>query len=196
MPGHGKIVLVSYHVGRPSRLLEGVATGTLLAITHVGIAIVFVLAGVAVISRSLAAAGRAPAFEIMSAALIALIGLYLVVRTIWPPAHDHARDGKTLAVATGLVPCPLTTFILTYALAKGKLAIGLAAVAGMLGGVIVTLVSFAVAAVAARDQFMGLLSRTEGWRHKVGWGLELGGALAVLLIGIAMLARQYGLSPR
>ena len=54
MPGHGKIVLVSYHVGRPSRLIEGVATGTLLAITHVGMAIVFVLAGVAVISRSLA----------------------------------------------------------------------------------------------------------------------------------------------
>jgi nickel/cobalt exporter len=153
----------------------------------------FVLAGVAVISRSLAAGGRAPAFEIMSAALIALIGLYLVVRRIWPPAYDHARDGKTLAVATGLVPCPLTTFILTYALAKGKLAIGLAAVAGMLGGVIVTLVSFAVAAVVSRDQFMGLLSRTEGWRHKVGWGLEFAGALAVLLIGIAMLARQYGL---
>ena len=36
MPGHGKTVLVSYHIGRPSRVIEGVATGTLLAITHVG----------------------------------------------------------------------------------------------------------------------------------------------------------------
>lgn len=196
MPGHGKIVLVSYHVGRPGRLIEGVATGTLLAITHVGMAIVFVLAGVAVISRSLAAGGRAPTFETASAALIALIGLNLVVRAVWPPQHQHVRDGKMLAVVTGLVPCPLTTFILTYALAKGKLAIGLAAVGGMLAGVIVTLVTFAVTAVVARDRFMGLLSRTEGWRHKVGWGLELAGALAVLLIGAVMLARQYGLIPR
>ena len=66
MPGHGKIVLVSYHVGRSGRWLEGVATGALLAITHVGTAILFVLVGVAVISRSLAAGGRAPAFETLS----------------------------------------------------------------------------------------------------------------------------------
>jgi nickel/cobalt exporter len=60
MPGHGKTVLVSYHLGRPGRIMDGLLTGTLLAIMHVGIAIVFVLAGVAVISRSLGAGGRAP----------------------------------------------------------------------------------------------------------------------------------------
>lgn len=68
MPGHGKTVLVSYHLGRAGRLIDGVATGLLLAITHVGMAVVFVLAGVAVISRSVAAGGRAPAFETASAA--------------------------------------------------------------------------------------------------------------------------------
>ena len=78
-----------------------------------------------------------------------------------------------LAFVTGLVPCPLTTFILTYALAKGKLAIGLAAVGGMLAGVIVTLVTFAVTAVVARDRFMGLLARTEGWRHNWDGALNL-----------------------
>lgn len=196
MPGHGKIVLVSYHVGRSGRWLEGVATGALLAITHVGTAILFVLVGVAVISRSLAAGGRAPAFETLSAILIAVIGLYLVARTLWPPHHRHDQDGKMLAFVTGLVPCPLTTFILTYALAKGKLAIGFAAVLGMLAGVIVTLVTFAVTAVVARERFLRLLSRTEGWRHNVGWGLEIAGALAVLLIGCAMVARQYGLIAR
>jgi ABC-type nickel/cobalt efflux system permease component RcnA len=66
MPGHGKTVLVSYHLGRPSRVVEGVTTGALLALTHVGSAVVFVLAGVAVISRLLAAAGRASAFEMTS----------------------------------------------------------------------------------------------------------------------------------
>jgi ABC-type nickel/cobalt efflux system permease component RcnA len=190
MPGHGKTVLVSYHLSRAGHLIEGVATGTLLATTHVGMAVLFVVAGVAVISRSVAAGGRAPAFETASAALIALIGVYLLARTLWPPRHQHARDGKTLAVATGLVPCPLTTFILTYALAKGKLAIGLAAVAGMLAGVIVTLVTFAVAAVAARGQFVALLARTERFRLTIGWWLEVAGALGVSALGIAMLTRR------
>jgi ABC-type nickel/cobalt efflux system permease component RcnA len=190
MPGHGKTVLVSYHLGRAGRLIDGVATGLLLAITHVGMAVVFVLAGVAVISRSVAAGGRAPAFETASAALIGIIGLYLVVRTILPPSHQHVRDGRMLALVTGLVPCPLTTFILTYALAKGKLAIGLAAVGGMLAGVIATLVTLTVAAVLVRGHFVALLARTEALRQRIGWGLELAGAVAVLLLGAAMLARR------
>jgi ABC-type nickel/cobalt efflux system permease component RcnA len=85
MPGHGKSVLVSYHLGRRSRPVEGMATGVLLASTHVGIAILFVLTGVAVINRSFAAGGRAPAFQFLSATLIALLGLYLLLRALWPP---------------------------------------------------------------------------------------------------------------
>ena len=54
MPGHGKSLLVSYHFGRTGRWTGGIATGALLALTHVGLAIVLVLAGVAVISRTAA----------------------------------------------------------------------------------------------------------------------------------------------
>jgi nickel/cobalt transporter (NicO) family protein len=129
MPGHGKSVLMSYHLGRPGRWTQGVATGTLLALTHVGSAVVLVLAGIAVISRSFAAGGRAPSFETASAILIMLIGAWLLVKS----AHLHdgqAWSGNALAVATGLIPCPLTTFILALAIAKGKLAVGLAAVGG------------------------------------------------------------------
>lgn len=193
MPGHGKTVLMSYHLGRRGRVIEGLATGTLLAITHVGMAILFVLVGITVISRSLAAAGRAPAFEAASAFLIAVIGVYLVLRTLRPSRHEHAKDGRVLAVVTGLVPCPLTTFILTYALARGKLAAGFAAVGGMLVGVIVTLAGFAAAAVVARQRFLSVLAQTEGLRRHIGWWLELFGALGVLVVGLAMLARGWAL---
>jgi nickel/cobalt exporter len=192
MPGHGKSVLVSYHLSREGRWYEGLTTGTLLALTHVGMAVVLVLAGVAVISRSVAAAGRAPAFELASGALITLIGLYLVARLLWPRSHAQPRDGRMLAVATGLIPCPLTTFILTYALARGKLAVGLAAVLGMMLGVIATLATFAVSAVLARGRVMTLLVRTESFRATAGWGLELVGALGVLALGVAMLMSRIG----
>jgi ABC-type nickel/cobalt efflux system permease component RcnA len=189
MPGHGKTVLVSYHLGRRGRVVEGIATGALLAITHVGMAVLFVVAGMAVISRSLAVAGRAPAFETASGALIAGIGVYLLLHSLRPSQHQHAGDGKALAVVTGLVPCPLTTFILTYALARGKLAAGIAAVGGMLAGVVVTLVGFAVAAVIARHKLLALLTRTEAVRRSFGRCLELIGALGVLALGLAMLAK-------
>src|SRR4051812_33442880 len=41
-------------------------------------------------------------------------------------AAVHSRGGKMLAIVTGLIPCPLTTFIVTYALTRGMLATGLA----------------------------------------------------------------------
>ena len=52
MPGHGKTVLVSYHLGQPGKLREGIANGAILTLTHVGLALVLVLAGFAVISRA------------------------------------------------------------------------------------------------------------------------------------------------
>lgn len=192
MPGHGKTVLVSYHLGREARWHQGLTTGTLLALTHIGTAIVLVLAGVAVISRSLAAGGRAPAFELASAMLITAIGIFLVARLLRPRSHGQIRDGRALAVATGLVPCPLTTFILTYALARGKLAVGLAAVLGMMLGVIVTLAGFAVSAVLAREQLTSLLARSDRFRSKAGWTLEMVGALGVLGLGVAMLLGRIG----
>lgn len=189
MPGHGKSVLVSYHLGRPSRVLEGVATGTILAMTHVGLAAILVLAGVMVISRAFAYGGRAPAFDTLSAVFIVLIGAFLVFRTLRPHGHVHHHHGRALALVTGIVPCPLTTFILTYALAQHKLAIGLAAVVAMLLGVMATLVAFAVAAVLARNRFVLALKRSEHWREGLSYWVELASAIAVFGLGLSMLSK-------
>ena len=68
----------------------------------------------------------------------------------------HERDGKALAFVTGMIPCPLTTFIMSYALARGLLAAGLAVTAAMALGMIATIGGIALAAAFARDRFMGL----------------------------------------
>ena len=109
MPGHGKTVLVSYHLGQPAKLREGIANGAILVLTHVGLALVLVLAGFAVISRAFAYGGRTPQFEIASGVLIAVIGAFLLWRSLRSEHHAHTQDGKTLALVTGMIPCPLTT---------------------------------------------------------------------------------------
>ena len=57
MPGHGKTVLVSYHLGQPAKVPESIANAAILALTHVGLALVLVLAGFAVSAGHLRMAG-------------------------------------------------------------------------------------------------------------------------------------------
>jgi hypothetical protein len=64
---------------------------------------------------------------------------------------------------------------------------GLAAVGGMLAGVIVTICSFAVAAIITRQRLLALLTRTERLRLTFSWWMELFSALGVLALGLAML---------
>ena len=185
MPGHGKMVLVSYHLGQKTTLAQSIANGSILALTHVGLALVLVLAGFAVISRAFAYGGRTPQFETASGVLVALIGTFLLWRAL-KGSHDTQTEdgGKTLAFVTGLIPCPLTTFIMSYALARGLLAAGLAVTAAMTLGMIVTIAGVTLTATLARGRFMSLLARTEGWRHRAGQVLEIAGAAMVLTLGL------------
>jgi len=191
MPGHGKTVIVSYYLGRPSRLFGSIGTSAVLVLTHVGSAILLVLAGFAVLQRTIGGAGRAPAFEIASAALIVGIGLWLLVRALRP--HHHAAavgDARALAFATGLVPCPLTTFIMVYAAANGILAAGLLVTTSMALGMLLTIALFAVVAVLLRERVMQLLERTEHARERLGRGLEVLSAITIIAFGAWLLAAR------
>ena len=189
MPGHGKTVLVSYHLGQTARPVDGFVNGAILAVTHVGLAVVIVLAGFAVISRAFAYGGRTPQFELASGALIAAIGAFLLWRALKERRQATPANGKALALVTGMVPCPLTTFVLSYALARGILAAGLLVTAAMTIGMIAAIGGIALAAAFARHRFMAFLARSETLRHRIGAGLEIGGALAVLALGLLTLAR-------
>ena len=189
MPGHGKTVIVSYYLGRSAGLFGSIGTSALLVLTHVGSAVVLVLAGYLVIRRTIGGAGRAPAFEVASAVLIIAIGVWLLFRALRPHEHGYAAtDGRILAFVTGLVPCPLTTFIMVYAVAQGIVAAGLLVTAGMALGMIVTIASFALAAVLLHDRFMLLMEHTHHLRRQVGRALEIGSAAVIIAFGVSQLA--------
>jgi ABC-type nickel/cobalt efflux system permease component RcnA len=88
-----------------------------------------------------------------------------------------------------MIPCPLTTFIMSYALARGMVGAGLAVSAAMTVGMIAAIGGIALAAAFARNRFLALLVRTEGLRHRLGLVLEVSGSLAVLGFGLWTLAR-------
>ena len=86
--------------------------------------------------------------------LIAVIGGFLLWRSLIRDHHADSKDGKALAFVTGMIPCPLTTFIMSYALARGMLGAGLAVTAAMTVGMIATIGGIALAAAFARNRFL------------------------------------------
>ena len=169
----GAGVLPSRPAGQAAR---GIANGAILTLTHVGLALVLVLAGFAVISRAFAQGGRTPQFEVASGAMVALIGAFLLWRSTRHDHHTHERDGRTLAFVTGMIPCPLTTFIMSYALARGLFAAGLAVTAAMALGMIATIRGIALAAAFARDRFRGCSPEPRAggtaWEQRCRWAAQ------------------------
>ena len=123
MPGHGKMVLVSYHLGQPSRASAAFANGAILALTHVGLAVLLVGAGYVVISKAFAYGGRTPQFEAASGVMIILIGAYLLWTSL-THRHDAVPKGRSLALATGMIPCPLTLLRVELRAGAGSAGVG------------------------------------------------------------------------
>jgi len=84
----------------------------------------------------------------------------------------------------------LTTFIMVYAAAQGIVVAGLLVTAGMAIGMIVTIALFAVAAVLLHDRFMLLMERSDHIRRRVGRGLEIASAIAIIAFGAWLLASR------
>jgi nickel/cobalt exporter len=188
LPGHGKAVLASYYAGA-GRFWGALLSTTVLILTHVGSAVLLVLGGFMILQRTIGGAGRAPALEQASQILIVLIGLYLVWRALRPHSHDHDRSGPMLGFVTGLVPCPLTTFIMAYAAANGLIAAGLVLAATFATGMIVTVALAPILAVGLRTWLLPLAPWNDRWRDRIAHGLEIGAAAMVVAIGALPLLR-------
>lgn len=188
LPGHGKSLLAAHYAG-DGRWRGALLSSSILILTHVGSAVIIVLTGAAILQRTLVGAGRAPMLERSSQILIALVGLWLLWRAFRPHQHDHGRSGPALAVVGGLIPCPLTTFIMSYAVANGLLLAGLILSATFASGMIVTVALFPLAAILFRTRLIALMSRTDGMRQRLGQALEIAAALAVIALGVWPLIR-------
>ena len=137
--------------------------------------------------------------EDLAGMVIVLIILFSAIVAAWeaidrlmnpqPNGHDHGRSGPALAFVTGLVPCPLTTFIMTYAVANGLLVAGLILSETFAAGMVVTVAAFPLLAVLLRTRMVPLMARTERLRERTGHHLEIAAALAVIMVGVWPLIR-------
>jgi nickel/cobalt transporter (NicO) family protein len=181
LPGHGKLLLAAHYGGRGA-WREALLSSMIVIVTHVGSAILIVLAGFAILERTVGRAGRSLLIERVSAGLIVAIGLWLLWRALRPAPHDHAeRSGPALAVAGGLTPCPLTTFTMTLAAAQGAVAAGLVLSGGFALGMVATVAIFPLLAIATRRSLGAWIASRS--THRLILVLQCAAAVAIVLIG-------------
>lgn len=75
--------------------------------------------------------------------------------------HAHSQ-GIAAGVSAGLIPCPLTLFVMTFAISRDVPEAGVAFAAVMMMGVAIVLGSVALAAVIFRQQLLRLLKTRPG----------------------------------
>lgn len=184
-PGHSKTILATYLAGSPSGLARGIAVSLALSFTHVSMSVLIALLSLPLISITLGSVGRAPMLEDISRGLLGVIGMWVLFRAFRRSAHCHDRsEAMTVGVFAGLVPCPLTLFVMTFATSRGVPEAGIAFAVVMMIGVAFTLSTVGVATVFFRKRVTHLIEYKPVLLDVITRGVE--GLAGVILIAIAI----------
>lgn len=156
-PGHSKAVLATYLTGSSTSLPRALLVSLVLSFTHVTMSVLIALFSLPLVSVALGSVGRAPLLEDISRGLLGLIGFWMLWQAICGTSHAHSNEGSLVGFMAGLIPCPLTLFVMTFAISRGVLPAGVAFAATMMVGVALTLSAVALATVLFRQQLLRLL---------------------------------------
>jgi len=182
-PGHSKAVLATYVAGSPVGIARAMLVSLTLSFTHVTMAVLIAVFSLPLVSIVLGSVGRAPALEGISRGLLAVVGLWMVWRALRPAAH-HRHEGEAVGFIAGLVPCPLTLFVMTLAISRGVPEAGVVFAIAMMLGVAVTLSGVVLLAVLFRQQVTRLLEHRPALLRGLSRGLE--GLAGVVLVSLAI----------
>lgn len=184
-PGHGKAILFTYFLSQKARPWAGVAAGAQVAGMHVGAAVCLVLAfgGASyVLGRP---SGAAVILQAVSALAVMAAGCWYFWRASRPRRPVKPRHHSGVALAAGLLPCPLTMMVLSVAFAHASLGIGLVLVAVMGVGIMATIAITGTTAIALqRGIAAGLEERLRSYAIVLR-GLEMASAIVILAIGLS-----------
>jgi nickel/cobalt exporter len=182
-PGHSKAILATYLAGSDAKVSHGLLASITLAITHVTIAVLIAVLSLPLVSLTLGSVGRAPLLEDVSRGLLGLIGLWMIWRAL-SHGHHHRHEGEAVGVMAGLIPCPLTLFVMTFAISRGVPAAGILFAVTMMVGVALTLSCVSVLSILFRERLVHFFDSRPRLFETVSRTIE--GAAGLALAGVAV----------
>lgn len=202
-PGHGKTIVSSYFISRKATILQGIGMSFAVAMLHAASAVVVVLVLYGGSKGVLGGIeqGRI-ATERLSYWLLAAVGIFLLVHSLVhvvrhkKHVHNHNtraefKEMALTAFAGGMIPCPATATVLLFSLAFDMLWLGLlgSLVIGM--GMSITTSAFAVGTIGGRGFSLRFLQPDNPWAIRIHTGLEIVGAVLILLLAVVLLTGSY-----
>ncbi len=220
-PGHGKMLVVSYFIGRDAHPWRGALMGGQIALVHVGGAVIVAAIATAIMT------GTAPpspedmrGVKLASYAAVAGIGAWLFASVLrgghahhhYPnPDHDHhhghdhshghdhvhgksqGRSSAMVSLVAGAVPCTGAVLVLIYCVANNIPLVGLGLVLLIGLGMAVTLTGFGLAGMFARRRALAFAARGEKPERPARWrrALDLVGPGLILVLGVALFIGAY-----
>jgi nickel/cobalt transporter (NicO) family protein len=219
-PGHGKVVISSYVLANERQVRRGVLLSFLSAMLQAAVAIALVLVAAAALNLTAAAMNEAAGWiSVVSYALIALLGLWLIARKLFQRrdhgehhhhhhhGHDHShehghhvvtpeatrgswREQLGVVLAVGLRPCSGALVVLAFALSQGVVLAGIVAVLLMAIGTALTVAVLASLAVGLKGFALNAGGGGAVAANLVWWA-ELVGAVLIFGFGAMLLVASF-----
>jgi len=184
-PGHSKSVLATYLAGSSMKAHRALLVSTALSFIHVGMAVLISLLALPLVSHSFGDAGSAPLLQAVSRGLLGLIGAWMLWSALFRHAHVHSHgEGIAFGFIAGLIPCPLTLFVMTFAMLHQVVVTGILFALTMMLGVGITLSAVALLAVLFRDQLSRLLATRPRLLAAASKSLEAIAGVTLLAVAI------------
>ena len=192
-PGHSKSILATSVAGTSLGMLRGVLVSLALSFTHVTMSVIIALFSLPLVSIMFGGEGpgSSPVLQNVSRGLLGVIGVWMLWSAFFrePHSHDH-RQGIVVGLSAGLIPCPLTLFVMTFAMSRGVPEAGIMFALVMMLGVALTLSAVAVTAVFFRRQMVHMFETRPKLISRLTKGLQaLSGAILVLVAAHELLGR-------
>lgn len=184
-PGHSKTILATYLAGSSASMARALLTSLALSFTHVTLAVLIAVLSLPLVSVALGSVGRAPLLEGISRGLLGLIGLWMLWRALRRTGHHHdTGEGAAFGFMAGLIPCPLTLFVMTFAMTRGVPQVGVAFAAMMMVGVTLTLSTVALMSVFFSHQLIRLFKTRPRLIAGISRSIEAIAGLILVLVAI------------
>ncbi len=186
-PGHSKMILASYLTGSSAGLGRALVTSIALSFTHVTMSVAIVLLSLPLITMMFGGSGpgSSPVLENVSRGMLGIIGVWMIVRALSRRKHEHhKREGLMVGMTAGLIPCPLTLFVMNFAVIQHVAVVGVLFAIAMMLGIAITMSIVALVSVVFSKRLTRLMNGRPGLLEKTSRVLEVAVGLILMVVAI------------